>query len=281
MPSSPTKVLITGVQGLIAGAVLAELRRTKGRYEVYGVDRRPDPWGYEERVAGRALPEDRFRIADLSDPHAVRRAVEGMDVVLHLGAASRPEADWHDVLSSNVVGTYNVFEASREAGVKRVVYASSTMVCWGYLFDEPYRAIRERRFDDLPAALPMITKDSPTRPSDAYAASKLWGEALARVYADVHGLSVICLRFGWVNDEDRPFKPELASVWCSQRDAVQLVRKSIESSDDLRFDVLFGVSANLRRWVDIDHASDVVGYAPLDRAEEHLDSSGALRTPVA
>jgi nucleoside-diphosphate-sugar epimerase len=280
MPS-PTKILITGVQGLIAGAVLAELRRDSARYEMYGVDRRPEPWDYEERVAGRALPQDRFRIADLSDPHAVRRAVEGMDVVLHFGAASRPEADWHDVLSSNIVGTYNVFEASRECGVKRVIYASSTMVCWGYLLDEPYRAIRERRFDDLPAALPMLTKTSPPRPSDTYASSKLWGEALGRVYADVHGLSVICLRFGWVNERDLPWKPDLASVWCSKRDAVQMIRKSIEVTNDVRFDILFGVSANLHRWVDIDHARDVLGYAPQDRAEDHLDVTGLPRSPAS
>ncbi len=280
MPS-PTKILITGVQGLIAGAVLAELRRDSARYEMYGVDRRPEPWDYEERVAGRALPQDRFRIADLSDPHAVRRAVEGMDVVLHFGAASRPEADWHDVLSSNIVGTYNVFEASRECGVKRVIYASSTMVCWGYLLDEPYRAIRERRFDDLPAALPMLTKTSPPRPSDTYASSKLWGEALGRVYADVHGLSVICLRFGWVNERDLPWKPDLASVWCSKRDAVQMIRKSIEVTNDVRFDILFGVSANLHRWVDIDHARDVLGYAPQDRAGGHLDVTGLPRSPAS
>lgn len=270
----PTKVLITGVQGLIAGAVLADLRRSPERFEVYGVDRRPDPWDYDQRVAGRALPQDRFRIADLSDPHAVSRAVEGMDVILHFGAASRPEADWHDVLSSNIVGTYNVFEAARESGVQRVVYASSTMVCWGYLHDEPYRAIRERRWEDLPAALPMLTKNSATRPSDAYAASKLWGEALGRVYADVHGISVLSLRFGWVNEQDRPFKPELSSVWCSQRDAAQLVRRSIEAPADLRFDIYFGVSSNLRRWVDIDDARDRIGYAPADRAESHLDAAG-------
>ncbi len=271
MPASPTKVLITGVQGVIAGAVLADLRREVGRYEVYGLNRRANPWEYGDRVAGRALPQDRSRIADLSDIHAVRRAVEGMDVVLHLGEGS-PDAEWRDVLTSNVVGTYNVFEACREASVRRVVYASSAMVCWGYMRDEPYRAIRERRPDDLPAALPMVTKTSAPRPVDTYAASKLWGEALGHVYADVHGLSVLCLRFGWVDDQDTPWNPDLASLWCSQRDAAQLVRRCVEAPDDLRFDVFFGVSANLRRWVDIDDARDRVGYAPVDRVEERRET---------
>jgi nucleoside-diphosphate-sugar epimerase len=271
MPASPTRVLITGVQGVIAGAVLADLRREVGRYEVYGVNRCANPWEYGDRVAGRALPQDRSRIADLSDIHAVRRAVEGMDVVLHLGEGG-PDAAWRDVLTSNVVGTYNVFEACREASVRRVVYASSAMVCWGYMQDEPYRAIRERRLDDLPTALPMVTKTSAPRPADTYAASKLWGEALGRVYADVHGLSVLCLRFGWVDDQDTPWKPDLESLWCSQRDAAQLVRRCVEAPGDLRFDVFFGVSANLRRWVDIDDARDRVGYAPVDRVEEHRET---------
>lgn len=280
MSTSPTKVLMTGVEGLVARAALAEFRREPGRFEVYGMDRRSDPWDYRQRVAGRALPQDRLRIADLSDMGAVRRAVEGMDAVLHF-ATDGGGAEGEHVQAESIVGTYNVFEACREAGVRRVVYASSAMVCGGYLQDEPYRSIRERRYDDLPAALPMVTKCSPPRPSDQESKSKLWGEALGRRYADEHGLSVLCLRFGWVNDQDLPWNPELASLWCSQRDAVQMVRRSVEASDAHRFDIFFGVSANLRRWVDIDDAKDLVGYVPLDRAEDHLDGSGKLLARVA
>ncbi len=271
MAASPTRVLITGVQGTIAGAVLADLRREVGRYVVYGVDRRANAWEYGDRVAGRALPQDRSRIAALSDIHAVRRAVEGMDVVVHLGEGN-PDGDGRDPPTNDVVGTYNVFEACREAKVRRVVYGSSAMVCWGYMRDEPYRAIRERRVDDLPTALPMVTKTSAPRPADTFAASKLWGEALGHVYADVHGLSVLCLRFGWVEGQQAPWKPELASLWCSRRDAAQLVRRCVEAPVDLRFDVFFGVSANLRRWVDIDDARDRVGYSPVDRVEERLET---------
>ncbi len=278
MSSSPTKVLMTGVQGLIAGAALAEFRREPGRYEVYGMDRRSDPWNYKQRVAGRALPQDRLRIADLGDIQAVRRAVEGMDVVLHFGAdaGSGPQE-----LAASTLGTYHVLEACREASVRRVVYASSAMVCWGYLLEEPYRAIRERRYEDLPTALPMVTKSSLPRPSDREAAGKLWGEALGQAYSRVHGLSVLCLRFGWVNEQDSPWNPELASLWCSQRDAVQMVRRSVEASEDLRFEILFGVSANSRRWVDTDDAADLVGYVPLDRAEDRLDGAGKPLARVA
>jgi len=273
MPSAPTKVLITGMQGLIASAVLADLRREPARYEVHGMDQRPEPWDYEQRVAGRALPPDRFRMANPCDPDAVRHAVEGMDVVVHFGTAGAPDAGWDDELVDDFAATYHVLEASRLAGVRRVIYSSTAMVCGGYLGDEPYRAIRERRFDDLPAALPMINESFPARPSDPTAADKLRGEALGRVYADVHALSIICLRFGCVNDRDFPFDPELASIWCSQRDAVQLVRKSIDAADEIRFDVFFGISANVRRWVDFGHAAAVLGYAPRDRAEARLNSA--------
>lgn len=281
MSKLPSKVLMTGVEGLVARAVLAEFRREPGRFEVYGMDRRADPWDYKQRVAGCALPQDRLRMADLSDMVAVRRAVEGMDVVLHFATDGGGGEGERGGQAESIVGTYNVFEACRDAGVRRVVYASSAMVCWGYLQDEPYRAIRERRYDDLPAALPMVTKSSPPRPSDSESKSKLWGEVLGRRYADEHGLSVLCLRFGWVNDRDLPWDPELASLWCSQRDAVQMVRRSVEASEELRYEIFFGVSGNSRRWVDTDDAADLVGYVPLDRAEDHLDGAGNLLARVA
>ena len=80
-------------------------------------------------------------------------------------------------------------------------------------------------------------------------------------------MSCICLRIGWVNAEDRPYLPEVGAVWCSQRDIVQIVQKSIEAPDHLRFDILYGVSNNKYRWVDIEHARESVGFVPQDRGE--------------
>ena len=61
-----------------------------------------------------------------------------------------------------------------------------------------------------------------------------------------------------------------ASLWCSQRDVVQLVQRAIEAPADLRFDIFYGVSHNRWRWVDIDHPRQVLGYIPADSAEEKL-----------
>jgi nucleoside-diphosphate-sugar epimerase len=119
----------------------------------------------------------------------------------------------------------------------------------------------------------MVTKERPPRPISYYPASKVWGEALARVYADTHGLSMICLRIGGVNAEDRPpFEEGWArSAWLSQRDVAQMVQRAIEAPGDLRYDVFYVVSNNTWRWVDIDSARQVLGYAPQDNAEDWVD----------
>jgi len=175
-------------------------------------------------------------------------------------------------MASNVTGARNAFEAAHRVGVGRVVYASSIMVSWGYQQDEPYKAIAECRFDEVDEKeLRVVTHEWPVRPTGLYPASKVWGEALGRYYADVHGMSVICLRIGWVNGVDTPrSQPGMAPIWCSQRDIAQMVERAIQAPDDLRFDVFYAVSNNRLCWVDIEHARQVLGYVPQDRAEDKL-----------
>ena len=264
----PTKVLVTGVYGLIAGAIYNRFREQTEKYDVYALARRRQPSDRAPDGRGIEIPDEQFTLADLSDLEAVGRAVEGMEVVVQMAADPRPEASWEQILQSNMIGAYNVFEACQRAGVKRIVYASSVMASWGYQFDEPYSAIKACRFEDVPEEIPMVGHTDSPRPTEPYSASKVWGEALARTYSDVHGLSCICLRIGWVNAEDRPWKPDVAAVWCSQRDIVQLVERCVDAPEDLRFDVFYGISDNRYRWVDTGRARGVVGFAPQDRAED-------------
>ena len=265
---SPAKILITGVHGLIAGSIYRHFAAQPTNYDVYGMARRRQP---SDRVAeGRQvhIPESRFHLADLAEWDSVRDAAQGMDIVVHMAADARDDAPWESIHQSNIIGAYHVFEACRQAGVRRILLASSIMVSWGYQSDEPYRAIRECRFDEVPREVPLVTHLDPPRPTDLYSASKVWGEALARTYSEVHGLSCICLRIGWVNGEDRPYKPELAAVWCSQRDITQLVERCVNAPDEIPFDVFYGISNNRFRWVDIERATQVIGYCPRDRAED-------------
>ncbi len=260
------KVMITGVHGLIAGAVYEHFRAQPERYEPYGLARRRAP---SDRVAeGKALEiaEDRFFLADMSDPAAVERAFRGMDVVVHMAAVPNPAAPFEAIVESNVIGGYNAFEACKRAGVRRIVYASTVMVSWNCQLEEPYKSIREGRFTGDPKEIPMVLATDPPRPSEPYSASKVWGEALARFYAD-QGLSALCIRIGWVNAEDRCTNPKLDPVWCSRRDIVQMVERCVNAPDDLMFDVFYGLSDNRYRWADIGHARDVLGYAPQDAAE--------------
>ena len=264
------KVLVTGVYGLIAGAVYRELQ-ARDEYEVYALARRQVPSERAPQGTRLDIPQDRLVLADLSDLDAVEKAVQGMDVVVQMAADPRPEASWESLLNSNIIGVRNLFEASIRAGVPRVVYASSIMVSWGYQLDEPYKALSEGRFDDLKGEeIHTVTHEWPQRPTGLYPATKVWGEALARYASDVQGLSVICLRIGWVNADDTPQKQESGAVWCSQRDVVQLVERSIEAPADMRFDIFYGVSNNRWRWVDLEHARLSLGYIPKDSAEEVL-----------
>jgi len=96
----------------------------------------------------------------------------------------------------------------------------------------------------------------------------VWGEALGRVFADTHGLSVICIRIGGVEDEDEPLPQGWSTaVWCSKRDVAQMVERAIQAPDDLRYDVFYAVSDNKWRWVDIGHGREVLGYVPQDSTE--------------
>jgi len=269
--SSRIKVLITGAYGLIGNLVYARLAEQPGSYEAYGLARTMGPSARAESINLYAIPAGRLHLADVSDFGAVQRAVEGMRVVVHLAADPDGRAGWESVLKNNIIGAHTIFEACRLAGVKRVIYASTNQVVFGYTADERYKALFAKPLGESASeALPPLDHTLPTRPLNAYACSKVFGEALAYMYAYTHGLSCICLRIGWVVPGDRVPHPRAQRLWCSQRDIVQLVERCIHASDSLRFDVFFGQSDNRHNLVDIQHAKDVLGYSPQDRAEDHL-----------
>ncbi len=267
------KVLITGANGLIGNLVYARLSEQPTRYDAYGLDRNPNPQPAHGTASPVkcAIPPSRLHIVDLADFDAVREAAAGMDVVVHLAAEGEGSA-WDSLLHSNIAGTHNVLEASRLAGVKRVIYASSNQVVFGYRQDEVYQDLLSRPAEQIdPAEWPHVQYTQPTRPLNDYACAKVYGEALAHMYACAHGLSCICLRLGWVVAEDRPpHHPSARHLWLSQRDCVQLIERCINAPDGLRFDVFFGQSDNALNLVDIWHTQDVLGYAPQDRAEDYL-----------
>ncbi len=230
------RVLLTGA----AGGIGTHLRKLlKGLYR-------------ELRLSDVGVPKDlrkdeTFVAADLADMAAVEKVVDGIDGIIHLGGVSI-EKPWDMIHRANIVGCYNLFEAARRHGVKRVVFASSNHAMGFY---------RRRR---------KVGTDALVRPDSRYGVSKAFGEALGALYADKYGLRVLCIRIG--NLAEKPVDLRRMSIWISPDDLVQLIRIGLEHPD-VRYDVVYGASDNARSWWD-NAAAFRLGYRPTGRAEEHL-----------
>ncbi len=245
------RILVTGMSGLIGGAVR---KRLEGDYDLTALNRSLVP----------GVPTVQ---ADIADFDTILPAFEGQDTVVHLAASARGRDPWERVRDPNLIGTYNVFEAARQARVSRVIYASSGSTISGWEQVQPYRALVNGNYESVKHPWPMITHETPVRPTGVYGATKVWGEALARHFSDSFELSIFCLRIGLVNKEDRPTDSRQFSVWCSQRDISQMVERCIEAPPGLRFDIFYALSRNKWSYRDISHARDVVGFEPEDEAE--------------
>ena len=257
---TPLKVHVTGAYGLIGNLTYRYLNM-KDQYDVYGSGRRKASSDRIDEEDLWQISDDRFFIADLANQEDMLHALNGMDVVVHLGAVPDPDASFEAVLNSNIVGTYNVLEVCRELGIKRLIYASSVMASWGYsLFSEPYASLRAGRLENLPDPMPIIRVTDPPRPTEPYSASKIWGEGICRTYHDAHGLSVVCLRIGWVNKQNEATDPFLRSVWCSQADITQIIELALEATSRPAYEVCYAVTEGPNRWVDLEHSQERLGY---------------------
>jgi len=238
------RVLVTGAAGLIGTTLHKGLSGRCARLRLLDI-----------RPATATAPNEEVQIVDLTDAAQATRALSDIDVVVHL--AGIPDEDtWERILPNNILATYNLFEASRICGVKRVIFASSNHVI-GY-----YRADRD------------VDTRMPVRPDSRYGVSKVFGEALGRLYADKHGIEVACLRIG--SFRKQPENARQLATWISPRDLVSLVRAYIEARK-FHFIVLYGVSANTRnRWRNEEGLP--VSFRPVDNAEVY---AGQLGEPAA
>lgn len=231
-------------------------------------------------------PEYETVIADIANYEAIRPAFENQDAVVHLAATTETSAPWEAVLENNIVGVYNVFRAAQVSGVEQVVFASSNSVLG--LYEERYAP--DIYYGEVDFTL---NAETPARPDSLYGTSKVFGEALGRYYAETDGFPTRCyaLRIGSVRDPeyDHPYGDaergveegrwnrnseaynrkvaRMKATWQSRRDAAQLVDRCLRDKT-VTFDVFYGVSDNMNRWFDIEHARDIVGYDPVDSADE-------------
>ncbi|HKI36221.1 MAG TPA: NAD(P)-dependent oxidoreductase [Gemmataceae bacterium] len=242
--AEPRTVLVTGSAGRIGRAVVREL--TARGHAVRGFDRVSTP-GVADSLVG-----------DITDGTAVRRAAQGAAALVHLAATPDDDDFLTQLLPNNIVGVYHVMEAAREAGVRRVILASSGQVVWWQRFTGP---------------LPIGADVQPT-PRGWYAATKVFQEAAGRVYAEAHGLSVIAARLGWC-PRNRQHIEELSTiewakdVYLSPADAGRFFACAVEAPGDIRFAVVYPCSRPLRQeYYDTRPARDLLGYEPRDQWPE-------------
>ena len=249
---STKNILVTGMSGLIGSAVR---NRLESKYTLRALNRR--------HVSGLECYQ-----ADIANLEEIQPAFDKQDVVVHL-AAYLGSQDWEGQHSGNVLGTYNVFEAARRAGVKRVIFASSGNAIRGFERISPYKEIAEGRYDDVPKEYPMITHEQ-IRPEALYGAAKVWGEALGRHFSDDYDISVICVRIGSVHKENIPLSVRENAIYLGHRDICQMLTLCINASESIKYDVFFAVSDNKWNYRDLEHPRDILGYKPQDSADENF-----------
>ncbi len=237
MPA-PRTVLLTGAAGGL-GTLMRELLPEYG-YELRLLDMRPVD-GAPDAI-----------VADLADRDALRAAVRGVDAIIHLAGISL-EAPFEKILKANIEGTYNLYEAAREEGVRRIVFASSNHAV-GYT--------PRPQGDD-----PLIPVDTPRRPDTFYGLSKCFGEDLAQLYWDRHGIETVSVRIGSCFPE--PTSVRMLSVWMSPADGARLFHAAL-TADGVQHTVVHGSSANTRLWWDLTSAR-ALGYDPQDDSEPYAE----------
>ena len=233
---APRIVLITGAAGRIGGYLRSGL----------------PPLGYQLRLLDRIpIPGEPAAItADICDRPRLSEAARGVGAIVHLAAEHDPEAPFEAFVKPNIEGMHCVLETARELGVPRIVFASSNHA----------NGFSQRR--DA-----VVAGSAADRPDGFYGVSKLYGEALARLYVDRYGMQAACIRIG--SCFDRPTTPRMLGTWLSPGDVTRLVAACL-SSPTLRYSVMYGISRNTRRWWDLEAAS-THGYQPTDDAEAFAD----------
>ncbi len=279
MSHGQPSVLLTGATGRIGTAVIDA-----------GI---ADGWRLLDR---RGHPDLEVIQAEITDLDAMTAAMEGVGSLVHLAATSAVDAPWEEVLRSNIIGMRQVMRIARAAEVESVVFASSNHVV-GSAETELLTG------EGAPRPQSVIDHHTDVRPDSLYAVSKAFGEALLRYAVENHRYPShgYAIRFGSVRDPwyDHPFGDaergvhrgrwgrddeayrqahrRMHAMWQSRRDAAAIIGACL-ADRSVSFDVFYGVSDNETRWLDIDHAREVIGYTPRDSADTwEAPPSGGVR----
>ncbi len=253
MPPKFKNLLLTGAAGTL-GRVLAPPLATLAAQG--GGTLRVSDLG--SALPAVSLPPGSHAMAcDLANADQVHALLQDVDAIVHLGGIS-VEGPIAPIMAANILGLHHLYEAARRHGVQRIVFASSNHVIGCY----PQRQ--------------LIGTDERPRPDGNYGLSKLFGEGIASLYWDRHGIQTVCLRIGTAT----PTPPDARGLatWLSLPDLVRLVTASL-TAPDVGFMVAYGMSANTRAFWRCDEAWARLGYQPQDNAEAYADQVQHLLQP--
>jgi uronate dehydrogenase len=226
-------LLLTGASGGLGKVLRPALRELCTTLRISDLAAPADPLPNEESIA-----------CDVGDRAAVMELVRGVDAIAHFGGQST-EATFDTICHANIVGTFNVYEAARKHGVKRIVYASSGQVTGFYPSDT------------------VVDPSMPLRPSSLYGVSKAFGESLSRLFYDRYGIETVCLRIAMAFPE--PTTHRMLRSYLSYRDLVELVKRGLVAKD-VGHAIVYGVSANRdSMWRNPQAAA--IGWTPRDSSE--------------
>ncbi len=232
-PARFERLLLTGAAGGLGRVLRPRLKR------LCRILRASDIAPMEAAGAGEEIV-----VAPLQDGAAVDALLAGVDAVVHLGGVS-VEGPFEPILQANIVGVWNLYEAARRHGTKRIVYASSNHVTGFYRQDE------------------VVSPLDPMRPDGHYGLSKAWGENLSRFYFDRYGIETVCLRIG--SSFPEPKDRRMLATWLSYDDLERLVVASL-SAPVVGHSVVYGMSDNRTSWWDNTSARHL-GYRAEDSSE--------------
>ena len=204
---------------------------------------------------GSLYDNETFVKADLAEMSEIKPLMKDADMVVHFGAYV-DEGPFEKLWGPNFVGSYNVWESARLAGVKRVIYASSIHAVGMYPRNQ------------------FIGVDVPHRPDGFYGLAKCFTEDLGRMYWEKSGLEAVCLR---IYSAAAVVSSRSLSTRLSYDDLIQLVTRAIDTPT-VGFTISYGISNNDRAVVD-NSAATYLGYKPKDNAEQYADEILANSPP--
>src|SRR4051812_8978657 len=165
-------------------------------------------------------------------------------------AGTSVERPLPEIIENNLRALHEVYEGARRHGVKRILFASSNHAIGMHGVDE------------------KLCLDCDVRPDGFYGLSKVWGEAMARMYWDKHGIEGVSLRIGTTMGRP-PENFRQLSTWMGTEDLVQLVMKAIHA-EDVGYAAVWGISRNARGYYELAEGN-AIGYAPTQNAEDWAD----------